>query len=234
MRDATLDVFGENQGIALLNHLNYTPRPIFQGYSAYSPSLINLNTAFYSSAKAPAYVLSQNQTIDGRYPTLDDAGVLKQLLYNYKPLFDEKGYLLWKRIKPASPIQPATAASEVLAFDSDHAIPANEIVWLELDIKKSFIGRLLGFLYRSPGVTISVTDALGRQFSQSTHPLDGVHGFHYQPQSRCVLAAAPRRERNAESFVGRFVLGPYLRARTALFSTHHGLPHRYVAACAQE
>jgi hypothetical protein len=181
VRDATLDVFGENQGIAILNHLNYTPRPIFQGYSAYTPSLIYLNTVFYSSAKAPAYVLSQNQTIDGRYPTLDDAGVLKQLLYNYKPLFAEKGYLLWKRIKPASPIQPATVANEVLTFDSDHVIPANEIVWLELDIKKSLVGRLLGFLYRSPGVTISVTDSLGRQYSNRLIPSMASAGFIISP-----------------------------------------------------
>ena len=40
----TVDVFGYRQGIAILNGLNYVPRPIFQGYSAYTPSLIELNT----------------------------------------------------------------------------------------------------------------------------------------------------------------------------------------------
>ena len=74
VRDASIDVLGNEQAMALLNNLNYTPRPVFQGYTAYTPNLINLNTAFYSSPKAPAYVLYKNQTIDDRFPTLDDAG----------------------------------------------------------------------------------------------------------------------------------------------------------------
>jgi hypothetical protein len=184
VRDATIDVLGNEQAIALLNNLNYTPRPVFQGYTAYTPKLINLNTAFYSSTKAPAYVLFKNQTIDNRYPTLDDAGVLKQLLYNYKPLLEEKGYLLWKRIQPTEPVQSVAAVTESLTFDLEHAIPANEIVWLELDIRQSLAGRALGLLYKPPAVAIRVTDTLGRQSNDRLVPSMASTGFIVSPSLR--------------------------------------------------
>lgn len=193
VRDQTVDVFGYEQGIALLNDLNYTPRPTFQGYSAYTPTLINANTAFYSSAQAPAYVLFKYQSIDDRYPTLEDAGVLKQLLFNYKPLFEEQSYSLWKRIQPAKPIQSLGTVTESLAFDSECAIPAGKTLWLQLDIGTSLQGRALNLLYKPPIVTIRLTDSLGQRISYRLIPSMSSTGFVINPHlrtSRQVLRMA--------------------------------------------
>ena len=51
---STVDVFGYGQSLAIANDLNYTPRPIFQGYSAYTPALVKANADFYRSAGAPS------------------------------------------------------------------------------------------------------------------------------------------------------------------------------------
>jgi hypothetical protein len=179
--DQTIDVFGYEQGIALLNELNYTPRPIFQGYSAYTPDLIKANTAFYSSPRAPAYVLFKYQSIDDRYPALDDAGVLRQLLYHYKPLFEEQGYSLWKQIRPAQPIQPLRTITESLPFDSDYRLPAGEPLWLELEFKKSLAGWALNAFHKPPLVTIWVRDNLGRQASHRLIPSMSSTGFFVNP-----------------------------------------------------
>ena len=179
--DRTIDVFGYEQGIALLNNLNYTPRPIFQGYSVYTPALVNVNTAFYSSARAPDYVLFKYQTIDDRYPALDDAGVLKQVLFNYKPLFEEKGYSLWKRIQPVKPIQLPDPVTTSLAFDAECKLPAEERLWLELDIKKSLRGHILNLFYKPPEVEIRVTDNLGQQISYRLIPSMSSTGFFINP-----------------------------------------------------
>ena len=205
VRDASIDVLGSEQAIAILNNLNYTPRPVFQGYSAYTPNLINLNTAFYTSPKAPSYVLSvlySDQTIDGRYPTLDDAGVFKQVLYDYEPLFAEKRYLLWKRIHPAKPVSPIPASVETLSLDSEHPLPEREMVWLELEIKQSFVGKLRTLFYKPPPVAIRVTDQLGRQHRNRLVPSMAVAGFIVSPNletSREVLRAV----RGAESLDNR-------------------------------
>jgi hypothetical protein len=143
--------------------------------------LIDLNTAFYSSTKAPEYVLFKQQTIDDRFPTLDDAGVLKQLLYHYKPVLEENGYFLWKRIQPAAPIQSLASVTDSLAFDSEHTIPANEMSWVALEIKPSLLGRAVNLFYRPPEVAIRVTDSLGRQSDSRLVPSMASSGFIISP-----------------------------------------------------
>ena len=93
-------LYKQSKGTAL-NDFNYTPRPILQGYSAYTPRLIAANTAFYSSPQAPAFVLLKYQPIDKRYPALEDAGVLRQLLPTIR-LFMNAIYAL-KRVSETKP-----------------------------------------------------------------------------------------------------------------------------------
>jgi hypothetical protein len=191
--DRTIDVFGYEQGIALLNDLNYVPRPVLQGYSAYTPRLIAANTAFYSSANAPAYVLFKYQPIDERYPALDDAGVLRQLLYYYTPLFEEQGYSLWKRSEAPTPILPRLISTQALLFDEACPIPAGHNLWLEVDVQKSLRGRLLDLLYKPPRVEIWINDSHGRQIVHRLVPSMSSTGFIINPQletSRDVLETA--------------------------------------------
>lgn len=99
---STVDVFSANQSIALFNDLNYTPRPVFQGYAACSPRLIERNRAFYDGPDAPDYVLylAIATAIDGRYPTTEDPEALKALFRNYRPLLEEHHFLLLERLPP--------------------------------------------------------------------------------------------------------------------------------------
>jgi hypothetical protein len=191
--DQTIDVFGYEQGTALLNDFNYVPRPIHQSYSAYTPSLIAANTAFYSSPRAPAYVLFKYQPIDERYPTLDDAGVLRQLLFNYTPLFEERGYTLWKRSGDARPIRPKLISTQSLLFDEVCPIPTDKNLWLEVNVPKSFRGRLLDLLYKPPRVEIWINDSQGRQIVHRLVPSMSSTGFIINPQmetSRDVVETA--------------------------------------------
>jgi len=193
VKDRTIDVFGYEQGVALLNDLNYLPRPVFQGYSAYTPGLIAANTAFYSSPCAPAYVLFKYQPIDERYPTLDDAGVLRQLLFCYMPLFEERGYSLWKRSGAASSVPTTLISTQSLLFDEVCPLPANQNLWLEVDVRKSFRGRLLSLLYKPPKVEIWVKDNQGRQIVHRLVSSMSSTGFIINPQletSKDVLETA--------------------------------------------
>ena len=189
----TLDVFGYEQGIALLNDFNYTPRPIFQGYSSYHPRLIATNTAFYSSDRAPAYVLLKYQTIDERYPSLDDAGVLRQILFNYTPLFQEHGYTLWKQNGPVTPVSPSPVATHSLLFDEVCQVPAGKNIWVELELRKSVRGHLRNLLYKPPQAEIWVNDGQGHQIVHRLVPSMSSSGFIFNPQletPRDLLEAA--------------------------------------------
>ena len=203
--NGTIDVFGYEQGIALLNDLNYTPRPVFQGYSAYTPRLIAMNTAFYSSSQAPAFVLLKYQPIDDRYPTLEDAGVLRQLLLYYKPLFMERGYTLWKRVSEPKPNSPSISVSQSLVFDEVYALPNDNNTWVELDVRQSLRGRLLDFLYKPPPVEIHLNDSEGGQTIHRLVPRMSSAGFIINPplttERDLLLSALGGFERRTVSFL---------------------------------
>ena len=86
----TVDVYGYEQSIALLNGLNYTPNPVVQTYCAYTPRLATINGDFYRSSAAPKHAIFKLQPIDNRLPTLDCTDVLVSLATRYSPAFHRK------------------------------------------------------------------------------------------------------------------------------------------------
>ncbi|HVV73299.1 MAG TPA: hypothetical protein VHI52_17640, partial [Verrucomicrobiae bacterium] len=50
---ATVDSLGNNQAFAVLNQLNYHPRPVFQSYAAFTSSEMQRNEDFFLSSRAP-------------------------------------------------------------------------------------------------------------------------------------------------------------------------------------
>ena len=95
--NASVDVFGQQQTSALLNDLNYRPRPVFQSYVACSAPLMRLNEQFYLSEAAPDYVLFGLGSIDRRFPPLADAMVLRDLLVNFELAGVASDFLVLKR-----------------------------------------------------------------------------------------------------------------------------------------
>ena len=93
----TVDVFGQNQAYALFNGLDYHPRPVFQNYTSYNAALMGMNDRFYTSSNAPEYVLFNSTPIDGRFPSMEDAWVLRTLLADYTLVGAEPPFLLLKR-----------------------------------------------------------------------------------------------------------------------------------------
>ena len=95
--NGSVDVFGFHQAHALINGLNYRPRPVFQSYVAYNSQLARLNEEYYQSKEAPEYVLFELAGIEHRFPALDDGLALRTLLANYAPIASEKEFLLLER-----------------------------------------------------------------------------------------------------------------------------------------
>ena len=153
---AGVDVFGHQQIYALLNNLNYRPRPVFQSYAASNPQLMRLNEQFYLSAAAPEYVIFTLGGIDRRFAPLQDALVLKDLLMNYTLAGAERGFLLLKFKSSASPrlkllgegtAQPGSPI-DLRGFTSTN-------LWLEISLEPTLLGRLRQFLYRPSTVRLA-------------------------------------------------------------------------------
>jgi hypothetical protein len=182
---STVDVFGHYQGIALLNGLNYHPRPVFQSYNAYTPFLIRTNAEFYRSDAAPSFVISTLYSIDYRLPTLDDSEALRVLLLDYELVLQEKGFLLWRRLAQRRAANEEVSESETREIAFGQAVTLAEgNVWCVMEIKESTLGKLRRFLYKPPTLFISVTDKDDRSTVYRILPGSARAGFILDPYLR--------------------------------------------------
>jgi len=182
----TVDVVNYEQAVALLNGLNFTPRPIFQSYSAYTPRLAWRNLRFYRTpATAPDYVLWKHATIDGRFPTLDDAGLVAEIVRGYAPVLEENGFLLLRKrtALPPAPLSCRLVLEQGVAFDQEVPLPATgpHPLWLQIELPLTKLGRLRAFLYKPPMAFLVTKDASGAERTWRLLPRVAADGFLLDP-----------------------------------------------------
>ena len=156
---SSIDVFNYRQGVALLNDLNYRPRPVIQGYTAYTPDLLRANLDFYRSPSRPSYVLFSLETIDGRFPTLDDALLLPYILENYQPVLAEHRFLLMDRTSgPPRNVSYNRVYSASLEIGQKLDITRwnNSPLFLRVSTTPTLLGRILTLLFQPPGFKLEV------------------------------------------------------------------------------
>lgn len=184
--DASVDVLGFEQAIALFNDFNYTPRPIFQSYSVYTPHLAELNADFITSDQAPEFLLLKLQTIDERPQLADDSHVMALFphLYEFKLL--EKDFYVFQR-RPSAPdvgsLQPRLVRTHDLYIGTEISIAdlATEHLWIELDVPFNLAGRARNFLYKPPLVHLVVTDFDGMEERYRIPRPIALAGFQINP-----------------------------------------------------
>ena len=156
---SSIDVFNYRQGAAFLNDLNYHPRPVIQSYSAYTPDLLRANLDFYRSPSRPSYVLFSLETIDGRFPTLDDALLLPYILANYQPVLAEHQFLLMERTPGPSrnlTYDRVYSASLDIGQKLDITRWNNSPLFLRVSTTPTLLGRILSLLYQPPAYKLEV------------------------------------------------------------------------------
>lgn len=228
---ATIDVLGFEQAIALLNGLNYQPRPVIQSYKVYTPRLAHLNDAFYLSRRAPEFALLKIQTIDNRLAALDDSLLLNLFVHDYKYVLSEKGYQLWQR--RAETPDPATLAprrlrTAAVGVNTPYALDdlAGHPVWATIDLAPTLLGRLRSLLYKPAFVKLAIEQTDGRRSDYRLPLLQSRTGFILSPVIEDVVGYMRFAGGNPERWVrsitvavapdDRRYFSP--RARIALFA----------------
>jgi len=158
---ASVDVVNYRQWAALANGLNYRPRPVIQGYSAYTPYLQELNLSWYRSENRPRYLLCSMETIDRRFPALDDAPLLAYVIDNYRPVAADKGYLVLQAAPHGSPGAARTSLirEETVGFGRPFVLPADtrSTLTMQVEVRPTLFGRAVKFLFQAPVLTMEVT-----------------------------------------------------------------------------
>ena len=162
----TVDHFGGDQIYTIINRFNYTPRPAIQSYTAYTEALNRLDEHFYLSDRGPRFVIQRFQSIDGRFPTLDDSLTLRLLLETYDYTMEEGGLLLWERpekIVPPDPTTEQVLLTRIIRFGEKIAVPdtGDRPVWAVIKVRSNFAGLLRKFFYKPPLLSLVTTDQAG-------------------------------------------------------------------------
>lgn len=150
---APVDVLNYMQAAVFANNLTYHPRPVVQGYSAFTPYLQNLNLSFLRSEQRPPYLLFKMETIDGRFPTLDDATGLLYILNNYLPAARAGNFLVMNRTagKPAD-VSMKLVHEQTLRFGERLDLkPWNgKPLVMQVTMQPTLPGRAVKFFYQAP------------------------------------------------------------------------------------
>lgn len=171
----------------ILADFNYQPRPIFESYSAYSKKLSEINEAHILSAKSPEYILLKIQSIDNRFPTLDDSLYLNQIITGYKPNPLNGEYALMSKTKPKELFMLQLITSKRITKRNKINAPdlnKSEPLFCALDLPLTKLGKVIQFLYKVKPVIMQVNLSNGESFSFSIPSAEGVNPFLLSPLIR--------------------------------------------------
>ena len=160
----TVDIYPWESSLIYKHNLNYSTRPVFQTYAAYTPWLDRKNAAFYRSTKSPEYIVWHNgywhlrfYGIDGRYLLNDEPLTLYEILTRYQLIRKQEAMTLFR--KRTQPIQAKRVVSKAkkVKWRQSIAVPIvgiNEFVLAKIQINRRFGQKLKMMLYREDPVYI--------------------------------------------------------------------------------
>ena len=163
--DRAKDVIG-NESVDVLNYLalapiingmNYRPRPVFQGFVAYTPALQNLNEQYFRSADRPHFILLSQEATDGRFPTLEDSAALNYVLNNYVPVARDGPFLVLQQRTKVNPVfqlvhEQTLHFGETLDLRSWAGAP----LFMSVSIRPTLLGRAVALVYQQEPLVMRV------------------------------------------------------------------------------
>lgn len=160
----SVDVYPANQSAVLAHRLDYRPRPMMQSYTAYTPTLAEMNAAFLRGDRAPENILFELWTIDDRFPALDDGLSWPELWTRYEVAGRAHDFVQLQRRTTPGRYELIPLAEVPLGLGTTFNLPStdNELIWAEIKIDQSLRGKITAFFYKPPLLWINVTLKDGR------------------------------------------------------------------------
>ncbi len=154
----TSDIYSYDQGLLIASGNAWSPRPIFQSYAAYTPSLVEKNRRHLLGEAAPDNIFFRLQSIDGWLPSMEDGASWLELLSRYQPVRVVKSHLLLKKRHTAGSVVEQVVYSDVHKFGEEVLLPKSDTpLFVRLAIRKKWLGSLLSVLYKPTQLYITVT-----------------------------------------------------------------------------
>ncbi|MBQ7694468.1 MAG: hypothetical protein IJT50_05030 [Lentisphaeria bacterium] len=148
-----VDCFSHEILPVLRSGMRYSPRLVFQSYSAYTPLLLRKNAEHFGYDAGPEYIFYGDQELDGILPAAFDSLSLLHIMNNYEPISGRK--LLRKKTHRPLPVRLTKIRTVRSKFERKIELPQRaENIWLSIDFRDSFAGFLLKNAVRPTAVMI--------------------------------------------------------------------------------
>ncbi len=182
----TADIYSFDQAWLFASGLHWSPRPMFQSYSAYTPGLAEANAAHLTGPHAPDNVFFRVAPIDARLPALEDGPSWPALLSRYDAVaFDGGTGLAWLRHAAGNAAVPAPGPELLAAsvgLGRRFALPATDAgLWARIDLTPSREGSAARLLMRVPQPVIRLDFADGHSRTFRLVPGMASAGFLLSP-----------------------------------------------------
>ena len=156
--EGTTDIYSFNQSYLLASGNTWSPRPIIQSYSAYTPELADKNRRHLLGSSAPDNIIFKVEPIDERIPSIEDGASWPILISNYKPIKIINNYLfLRKKGAPQEVVPLLTYKSEKHSFEEKVKVPQTiHPIFVNIDIRPTIWGQIANIFFKPSRLQITV------------------------------------------------------------------------------
>ncbi len=142
---------------AVVNGMNYQPRPVIQGFVAYTPALQELNAEYFRGPARPRYILLAHDATDGRFPMFEDSAALNYVLNNYVPVARDGVFLLLQQRTSGDPdFHLVHEANLRYGEKLDLRRWSHGPLFISADILPTLLGDAADFFYQRPPLYLRV------------------------------------------------------------------------------
>jgi hypothetical protein len=179
----TVDIYPYDMSLLIASGNQWSPRPVYQSFSAYTPELAILNASYLAKKDAPDNILFSIKTIDGRYPSLDDGTSWPVLFTRYELTDVVDDYLLLKKRDHSEKQQRMSLAfsGQVNLGEIVDLSDRKGIIYTEIEINQSLIGKLFDVLYKQTPLKITAELSNGTTQTHRFIPGQAISGFILSP-----------------------------------------------------
>ena len=179
------DIYPINLSGLISSDLAWSPRPVFQSYSAYTASLATMNRDHLAGPRGPDNIFFLMEPIDLRLPALDDGPSWPVFLSNYRLIKVAEGgnsVLLQKASDSNHGLNMSPVSVGTFSFDEEIPVRArDELIFTTLKIRPTHLGRLRQLFFRPPQLDISLQMAGGEAVTYRMIPGIAESGFLISP-----------------------------------------------------
>lgn len=182
----SVDIYPWDQSFVIAYGLDYRPRPLFQSYSVYTPYLIEKNIEFLKSNRAPDNILFSIKEIDGRAPFMMEGASWLEIMKRYD-VVDLKGeFLVLKKSSEQKDYNLEKFEPINVKFGDEIKVPNEKQIYVNIDIQKSFFGKITNILFKTPIVWIELTFENGNKERFRIVPGISSSGFILSPSIKSI------------------------------------------------